>query len=161
MTALEDRLATTRIQLERMKAALAALRRDVLPESPELFAIMAQGPMEDVRRLRAEIDECIGAAEGEVTTETGVVREIDLDGPSLTLRQRPDDSAELRCCLPTELLEEARRALGQQVAIRGVLVRDRHTGDRYLEVRAVGLQTTHGAQQEELQPGAASSPSSS
>ena len=48
-------------QLERMNAALVALHRQLLPGEPRKFAIMAEGPLEEIRRLRDEID-CLTAS---------------------------------------------------------------------------------------------------
>ena len=38
-------------QLELMSKALASLRREHLPSQPRTFAILAQGPLEEIRRL--------------------------------------------------------------------------------------------------------------
>jgi len=43
-------------QLERMNEALAALRRELLPGQPKKFAILAEGPLEEIRRLQAEAE---------------------------------------------------------------------------------------------------------
>jgi hypothetical protein len=43
-------------QLERMNAALISLRRELLPSQPRKFAILAEGPLEEIRRLRDEIE---------------------------------------------------------------------------------------------------------
>lgn len=44
-------------QLGRMNEALAALRRECLPAQPRKFAILAEGPLEEIRRLQAEIEQ--------------------------------------------------------------------------------------------------------
>ena len=44
-------------QLGRMNEALAALRRECLPGQPKKFAILAEGPLEEIRRLQAEIEQ--------------------------------------------------------------------------------------------------------
>lgn len=44
-------------QLERMNEALAALRRELLPGQPKKFALLAEGPLEDMRRLQSEIEQ--------------------------------------------------------------------------------------------------------
>ena len=49
-------LSQTMEQLERMYRALAALRRDVYPVSPRQFALLAEGPEEEIRRRQAAID---------------------------------------------------------------------------------------------------------
>lgn len=43
-------------QLEHLNEALAALRRQLLPSQPKKFAILAEGPLEDMRRLQNEIE---------------------------------------------------------------------------------------------------------
>jgi len=50
-------LAETVEQLERLNEALAALRRELLPGQPKKFAILAEGPLEDMRRLQTEIEQ--------------------------------------------------------------------------------------------------------
>jgi len=49
-------LTQTVEQLERMNEALVALRRELLPTQPRKFAILAEGPLEEMRRLRADIE---------------------------------------------------------------------------------------------------------
>jgi hypothetical protein len=43
--------------LELMSDALADLRREHLPSQPRTFAILAQGPLEEMRRLQSEIEQ--------------------------------------------------------------------------------------------------------
>ncbi len=43
-------------QLEHMNEALAALRRELLPGQPKKFAILAEGPLEEMRRLQSEVE---------------------------------------------------------------------------------------------------------
>ena len=50
-------LAQTVGELERMNTALAALHHELLPGQPKKFAILAEGPLEDIRRLQAEIEQ--------------------------------------------------------------------------------------------------------
>jgi hypothetical protein len=50
-------------QLGRMYSALSALRADVLPKDPEMFRVMAEGPMEHIDALTREIREYSGAVE--------------------------------------------------------------------------------------------------
>jgi hypothetical protein len=51
-----DILNQTIDQLERMNEALSALRRELLPHQPKKFAILAEGPLEEIRRLQAEAE---------------------------------------------------------------------------------------------------------
>ena len=57
MNKTEAILTQTVEQLERMTEALAALRRELLPGQPKKFAILAEGPLEDLRRLQRELEE--------------------------------------------------------------------------------------------------------
>jgi hypothetical protein len=50
-------LTQTVEQLEHMSEALASLRRELLPGQPRKFAILAEGPLEDMRRLQREIEQ--------------------------------------------------------------------------------------------------------
>jgi hypothetical protein len=50
-------LTQTMDQLERMNEALAALRRELLPGQPKKFAILAESPLEEMRRLQAEVEQ--------------------------------------------------------------------------------------------------------
>lgn len=49
-------LTQTVEQLERLNRALSELRRELLPGQPRKFAILAEGPLEDMRRLQGEIE---------------------------------------------------------------------------------------------------------
>lgn len=50
-------LTQTFEQLELMNTALADLRRECLPSQPRKFAILAEGPLEDIRRLQKQIEQ--------------------------------------------------------------------------------------------------------
>lgn len=53
----ETILEQTVEQLELMIKALASLRREHLPSQPRTFAILAEGPLEEIRRLQLEIEQ--------------------------------------------------------------------------------------------------------
>ena len=53
----EAALAQAMEQLEHMNEALAALRRELLPGQPRKFAILAEGPLEEMRRLQVEVEQ--------------------------------------------------------------------------------------------------------
>ena len=57
MIKTEAILTQTVEQLERMTDALTALRKELLPGQPKKFAILAEGPLEEMRRLQAEIEQ--------------------------------------------------------------------------------------------------------
>ena len=50
-------LTQTVEQLERMNEALGALRRELLPGQPKKFAILAESPLEEMRRLQTEVEQ--------------------------------------------------------------------------------------------------------
>lgn len=50
-----DQLRTTMQQMERLIRALDDLKTNVLTQDPELFATMAEAPLEDLDRLRDEV----------------------------------------------------------------------------------------------------------
>ena len=57
MNKAEAILNQTVEQLELMNHALGELRRELLPGQPKKFAILAEGPLEEMRRLQAEIEQ--------------------------------------------------------------------------------------------------------
>jgi len=62
-------LTQTVEQLEKMNEALANLRRELLPNHPRKFAILAEGPLEEIRRLQQEIEQLTSdVTGGEVAT---------------------------------------------------------------------------------------------
>ena len=52
-----DRLDQTIEMLELMNDALRHPRKEVLPKNSRMFAHMAQGPLDEMRRLQAEIEQ--------------------------------------------------------------------------------------------------------
>ena len=48
-------------QMERMYRALAALRRDVYPVNPRQFALLAEGPQDELDRFQ-KTDRCVYGA---------------------------------------------------------------------------------------------------
>lgn len=46
-------------QIERLYRGLDALRADILPKNPRNFAVFAEGPLDEIRKLQAEIDQYI------------------------------------------------------------------------------------------------------
>ncbi|HZR20241.1 MAG TPA: hypothetical protein VFE51_23360 [Verrucomicrobiae bacterium] len=57
MNKSETILTQTVEQLERMSEALATLRKELLPGQPKKFAILAESPLEEMRRLQGEIEQ--------------------------------------------------------------------------------------------------------
>jgi hypothetical protein len=50
-------------QIERLYQGLQALRRDILPKNPRNFAILAEGPLDEIRKLQADIDRYVSRLE--------------------------------------------------------------------------------------------------
>ncbi len=50
-------------QIERLYHGLDALRADVLPKNPRNFAILAEGPLDEIHKLQGEIDRYISGLE--------------------------------------------------------------------------------------------------
>ena len=48
-------LQVTMEQMGRLLRALDDLKRSLLPKNPQLFATMAEGPLDDLERLREEV----------------------------------------------------------------------------------------------------------
>jgi len=43
-------------QIENLYHALDSLRADILPKNPRNFAVFAEGPLDEIRKLQADID---------------------------------------------------------------------------------------------------------
>jgi uncharacterized protein (UPF0335 family) len=50
-------------QIQRLYRAIDSLRVDILPKNPKNFAIMAEGPVDEIRKLQADIDAYINRLE--------------------------------------------------------------------------------------------------
>lgn len=50
-------------QIQGLCRALDSLRVDILPKNPRNFAIMAEGPVDEIRKLQADIDAYIDRLE--------------------------------------------------------------------------------------------------
>lgn len=46
-------------QIESLYRAIDDLRRDVFPKNPRNFAILAEGPVQQIRQLQSEVDSYI------------------------------------------------------------------------------------------------------
>jgi hypothetical protein len=73
-------------QLGRMYRALAALQRDVLPLNGRRFALLSEGPLDEIRKLEEQIDAYTGKRVAE-SNESDVWFQI--AGPSLTWPDAP------------------------------------------------------------------------
>jgi hypothetical protein len=55
-----DQLYQAIEQMGRMQRILESYRADILPKNPRNFAVFAEGPLEEIRRLQEEIDAYLG-----------------------------------------------------------------------------------------------------
>ena len=46
-------------QMGRMQRILESYRADIPPKNPRNFAVLAEGPLDEIRKLQAEIDEYV------------------------------------------------------------------------------------------------------
>jgi len=46
-------------QMGRMQRILESYRNEILTKNPRNFAALAEGPLEQIRQLQAQIDECV------------------------------------------------------------------------------------------------------
>jgi hypothetical protein len=51
-------------QMGRMQRVLESYRRDILPKNAKNFAIFAEGPLDEIKKLQAEIGEYVHRLEG-------------------------------------------------------------------------------------------------
>jgi hypothetical protein len=64
MITTEAQLQQAIEQIQRLCRALDSLRVDIFPLNPKNFAIMAEGPVDEIRTLQADIDAYINRLEG-------------------------------------------------------------------------------------------------
>ena len=50
-------------QMGRMQRILESYRVDILPKNPRNFALFAEGPLDEIRKLQAELDQYISRLE--------------------------------------------------------------------------------------------------
>ena len=55
-------------QIQTLCRAIDSLRADIFPKNPKNFAIMAEGPVDEIRKLQADIDAYINRLESVDTT---------------------------------------------------------------------------------------------
>jgi hypothetical protein len=59
MIETSDQLQQAIEQMGRMQRILEAYRTDVLPQNPRNFVVFAEGPLEEIGRLRTEMGEYV------------------------------------------------------------------------------------------------------
>jgi len=71
----DEQLQQATEALNDLYRALASYRSKILPANPRNYAIIAQGPLDQIRKIRAEIDEYLGLS-NEAVTSADALREI-------------------------------------------------------------------------------------
>lgn len=74
----DEQLERTRQAMAKLESALVELRREVLPLNVRRFQVMAEPYIDQIRALRAEVEEYIGVALMQPETADQVVR-LDAD----------------------------------------------------------------------------------
>ena len=59
MIAIAEQLGQAIEQMGRMQRILESYRNEILTKNPRNFALLAEGPLEQLRQLQAQIDEYI------------------------------------------------------------------------------------------------------
>ena len=50
-------------QIENLCQAVRGLRTDVLPKNPRNFELLAEGPLDEIRKLQADVDRYVDSLE--------------------------------------------------------------------------------------------------
>jgi antitoxin component HigA of HigAB toxin-antitoxin module len=67
----EEQLQQAIEQIQTLCRAIESLRTDILPKNPKNFAIMAEGPVDEIRKLQSDIDAYIQHLEATGSTASG------------------------------------------------------------------------------------------
>ncbi len=51
-------------QIQNLCRAIDTLRTDIFPKNPRNFAILAEGPLDEIRKLQTDIDNYVSRLEG-------------------------------------------------------------------------------------------------
>lgn len=51
-------------QIQRLCRAIESLRVELMPINPKNFAVMAEGPIDDIRKLQSDIDSYLSELQG-------------------------------------------------------------------------------------------------
>lgn len=64
MIQTEAQLQQALEQIENLCRAVQSLRADVFPKNPRNFAILAEGPVDEIRKLQVDVDDYLTRLEG-------------------------------------------------------------------------------------------------
>jgi GAF domain-containing protein len=133
-------LELTRRQLARAEEALEAIRRDVLPVNNANYELMAEGYIEQIQRLRTQIDDYLGinaANDSPRIAVAGVIREVDLDMRTFSLRDRRDGLPPLDCEYDETSHRLIKSLLDVPVIVTGTVRSSRKTSKQTMEVESI------------------------
>ncbi len=133
----DNQLAIVREQLATAEAALDAIRREVQPQNPRTYAVMAEPYIDVVLSLRAEIDAYLGISAHQELS--GVIRSVDLDAQMFVLRERVGGEPDLPCEYSAELEDEVKEHLDNRVRVSGLLEVSKKTQKSKLSVDHIAL----------------------
>ena len=86
MITTQDQMGQALEQIGRVYQALAALRAEVEPINPGLFAVLAEGHLEDIHRLQRQVDEYSGVVASEEAAASIWLRVV---GPEIEWESAP------------------------------------------------------------------------
>jgi hypothetical protein len=139
----DEQLEVVRSQLAHAERALSALRRDVLPKNASMYGVMSESYIELIHALRQDIDEYLGIALGNDSSDSnsvelqGVIRSVDLDAQTFVLRERPEDQPDIACEYGRDLDEVVRGYLGSSVIVIGTVESSRKTRKSSVSVDSI------------------------
>ena len=134
-----DELQTTHEQLGRAIKALASLRATVLPKNERNYHIMAEAYIDEIRKLREDIDAYLDLPPYEMRTELrGTIRAVNLDENSFTLARR-QHGPDLECSYADDLARDVRQHIDHEVVLHGVLLTNRRNGRQSMDVESIAV----------------------
>ncbi len=64
MIETEAQLQQALDQIENLCHAVQSLRTDIFPRNPRNFAVLAEGPVDEIRKLQVDVDDYLSRLEG-------------------------------------------------------------------------------------------------
>ncbi len=64
MIETEAQLQQALEQIENLCRAVQSLRVDIFPRNPRNFAVLAEGPVDEIRKLQVDVDDYLSRLEG-------------------------------------------------------------------------------------------------
>jgi hypothetical protein len=64
MIETEAQLQQALEQIENLCRAVQSLRADIFPRNPRNFAVLAEGPVDEIRKLQVDVDDYLSRLEG-------------------------------------------------------------------------------------------------